>query len=231
MLQKIGCERRNKTLVIEKNHIYDFKKEFWVALDIKKNQWETRRDDLLEWLTNFYDYELYDGRPIRIFIKEIYGTYQPLPRKNLITTQQKHEDYKDFTIAALGTEFKPNSKAKVTREAIHSFGHQKYGHDNVQGVSKRYVGPVFDEYGESNGVRRWVWYTTYEPLDERTLERWRAIMAEEHISEQEAANAFYRQEQGEDISREQGYFKRARERFIDEFGSCAILVADWRLKR
>ena len=31
-------------------------------------------------------------------------------------------------------------------------------------------------------------------------------MSEESISETEAANAFYKQEQGEDISKEKGYF-------------------------
>ena len=216
---------------IEKGQIYDFKKEFWLLTGIKKNQWESRREELLEHIGNFYDYELLDGRPIRIKINEIYGTYQPLPRKNLISMAQKQEDYKMFTIAALGTEFKPNSKAKTTREALSAFGREKYGHDNVQGVSKRYVGPVFDEYGESNGIRRWVWYETYEPLDQQTLERWRQIMFEEHISESEAANAFYRQEQGEDISKEKSYFAAARARFKAEFGSCPILVSDWRLKK
>lgn len=211
--------------------IYDFKTEFWSLTGIKKNQWESRRKDLLEWLNNFYDYELLEGRPIRIKINEIYGQYQPLPRKSVITTEQKQQDYKLFTIAALGNEFKPNSKAKTTREALNAFGREKYGHDNVQGVSKRYVGPIFDEYGESNGIRRWVWYETYEPLDKESLERWRQIMFEEHISEAEAANAFYRQEQGEDISKEKGYFAAARKRFKEEFGSCPILVSDWRLKK
>ena len=218
-------------MIIEKGKIYDFKKEFWAALNIKKNQWETRKEDLLEWISNFYDYEIYYDRPIRIFIKDIYGTYQPLPRKNLATMAQKKEDYKNFTIAALGTEFKPNSKAKVSREAIASFGRERYGHDNTEGVARRFVGPVFNEYGECNNIRRWVWYSTYEPLDAQTLECWRHIMAEEHISEEEAANAFYRQEQGEDISKEKGYFKKARDRFKEEFGEAPILVADWRLKK
>lgn len=200
-------------------------------LAIGRRAWLERKEDLLAWLTNFYDYELIEGRPIRIHIKEVYGEYRTLPRKGANMMQQKKEDYKNFAIASLGTEYKPNSKAKTSREAISTFGYEKYGHTNVQAVSKRYVGPVFDEYGESNGVRRWVWYESYEPLDAQTLERWRAIMAEEHISEQEAANAFYRQEQGEDISKEKGYFTNARERFKAEYGSCPILVADWRLKK
>ena len=56
-------------------------------------------------------------------------------------------------------------------------------------------------------------------------------MSEEHISEQEAASAFYKEQQGEDISKEKGYFKNARTRFKKEFGSTPILVESWRVKR
>lgn len=217
---------------IEKGKVYDFKKEFWALLNIKRNAWEARKDELLEWLDNFFDYELYEGRPMRIYIKEIYGEYRPLPRKinNTELTIKKAQDYEKFAIASLGNEFKPNSKAKTAREAIDAFGYEKYGHTNTEAVTKRFVSPVFDTYGESNGVKHWVWYHSYEPLDEETLARWREIMAEEHISEREAANAFYRQENGEDISQEKKFFANARARFKEEFGSTPILVADWRLK-
>lgn len=62
-------------MIIEAGKIYNFKTEFWPAVGINKGQWENRREDLLEWLTNFYNYELVEGRPIRIFIKEVIGEY------------------------------------------------------------------------------------------------------------------------------------------------------------
>ena len=31
--------------------------------------------DLLTWLSNYFDFEILQGRPIRIEIKEIYGEY------------------------------------------------------------------------------------------------------------------------------------------------------------
>ena len=213
--------------------IYLLKKEFFKENQIPDKQWEKRKQELLDWIGCFYVYELKGSCPIMIVIHEVIGVYEPLPRK--INTQElqlkKQQDYTTFTIAALGTEFKPNSKTKVAREAIVSFGAERYGHENVKYVTNTFVKPAFDTYGESNGIKRWVWYESYEPLDEQTLERWRAIMTEEHISEQEAANAFYRQEQGEDISKEKSYFAKARERFKNEYGSCPILVSDWRLKK
>lgn len=62
--------------MLEANKVYDFKKEFCVELDIPMNQPNRRKEDLLNWLKNFFDYELLDGNPIRIFIKAIYGEYQ-----------------------------------------------------------------------------------------------------------------------------------------------------------
>lgn len=61
--------------MIQKGEIYNFKEEFWKELNISKNSWENRKEDLLAWLENFYDYELLGGRPIRIHIKEVYGEY------------------------------------------------------------------------------------------------------------------------------------------------------------
>lgn len=220
-------------VTIEANKIYNFKTEFWPSVGINKGQWENRREDLLEWISNFYEYELLDGRPIRIHIKEVIGEYQPLPRKmnNRVLTEQKKEDYKNFAIAALGTEFKPNSKRRVAKQGIAAFGKVRYGHISIPAVAERYIGPVFDEYGETDNQKKWVWYSTYEPLDSEALLRWRRIMEEEHIAESEAANAFYRYADGEDISEEIGYFKKARDRFVEEFGEYAVLVPSWRLKK
>lgn len=214
--------------------LYSFKEEFCKELGIPKNQSERRLKELLEWLNNFYEYEFFTGRPNRILIKNIFGDYQPLPRKVSKKYDeleaQKKKDYTDFTIAALGTEFKPNSKAKIARDAIYEFGHKKYQHSNVEGVARRYVKGPFDTYGETDNHNVWVYYETYEPLDLDVLKEWRDILKEEHISEQEAANAFYRQEQGEDISEEKSYYKRAMERFKKEYGCIPVLVKNWRLR-
>lgn len=170
-------------------------------------------NDLLEWLKNFFDYEFYDGKPKRILIKEVYGDYSPLPRKvpsQEALTAEKKEKYTNFTIASLGTEFKPNSQSKVAREAIEDFGKKLYNHTNARAVAERFVREPFKTYGESDNKKVWVWYSTYKKIDNAILEEWRNILREEHIAEDEAANAFYRQEQGEDISVEKGYYKNAQ---------------------
>ena len=216
-----------------KNQVYEFKKEFCKELNITTYQAERRLEDLLEWLKNFFDYEFYDGKPKRILIKEIYGEYQPLPRKvpsQEALTAEKRERYTAFTIAALGTEFKPNSQSKVARDAIEDFGYELYHHTNSEAVVKRFVKEPFKTYGESDNKKVWVWYSTYKKIDSNILDDWRKILREEHIAEDEAANAFYRQEQGEDISVEKGYYKAAQQRFKEKYGDIAVLVTSWKLK-
>lgn len=219
--------------MIEINKVYKFKDEFAKELNIPANQVDRRQKDLLDWLTNFFDYEFYDGCPKRIKVKEIIGEYQPLPRK--ITkaselTKEKKENYKNFTIASLGTEFKPNSQSKVAREAIKSFGAEKYHHTSVKAVVNHYIKEPFQQYGETDNQKIWVWYSTYEKIPTEIIEEWRQILNEEHIGEQEAANAFYRQENGEDISKEKGYYRTAQERFKEKYQDIAVLVTSWKLK-
>lgn len=218
---------------MEVGKTYRFKDEFCKELEIPVNQYTNRREELLEWLENFFDFEFVPGRPHKIRINEIIGEYQPLPSKlpnQAKLTQQKKEDYEQFTIEALGIEFKPNSKSKVAREAITEFGYERYGHTSQEAVAKRYVKEPFERYGETNNNHVWVYYSTYAPLSEDTLARWRIILKEENIAEEQAANAFYKQEQGEDISKEKKYYKNAIERFQREYGDTPVLVQEWKVR-
>lgn len=218
--------------MIKPNTFYKFKTEFAKELNIPNHQVDRRQEELLDWLTNFFDFEFYNECPKRIFIKEVIGEYQPLPRKlpdQSTLTQEKKEKYKDFTIASLGAEFKPNSQTRIAREGIVSFGNKLYHHKNYKAVAERYVREPMKKYGESDNKKIWVWFSTYEPLDDEILTDWRNILAQEKISEKEAACAFYRQEQGEDVSEEKSFFKKAQERFIEKYSDFAVLVSRWRL--
>lgn len=53
-----------------KQGIYLFKEEFCKELKIPQNQYNRRQDDLLIWLSNYYDFELLKGCPIRIHVRE-----------------------------------------------------------------------------------------------------------------------------------------------------------------
>lgn len=211
---------------------YVLKTEFFDALGIKQRQWERRREDLLCWLNLFFEYELIGKKPIQIEIKRVIKEYESLPRKGYdkIVSEEKEKDYEEFTYDALGEEFKPNSKSRVARNAIKSFGLKKYNHTSVEAVAKRYVKPAFEKYGENDGNQIWVWYTTYEEPDADVVARWRRLLAEYKIDEQAAAKAFYKQQNGEDISEEIGFYKQAQCAFKAEFGDILVLVKKWKRK-
>lgn len=218
--------------MIEKG-IYLFKEELCPMLGISKYQCERRQKDLLTWLTNFFDYELVQGKPLRIKIEEVYGEYVAMPRKVMgerELSSEKKEKYKLYTIASLGTEFKPNSQRKIARDAINEFGYTMYNHTNAEAVAKRYIKEPFNQYGETDNKKVWVWYSSYEKIADDIVEEWRTILSDERISEEEAACAFYRQEQGEDISEQKKYYKIAQERFRDKYKDIAVLVTSWKLK-
>ena len=188
--------------------------------------------DLLTWLSNYFDFEILQGRPIRIKIKEIYREYQQMPRKlprqdELNAKKQKF--YKVFTIAALGPEFKPNSKMKVARDAIAA--NKEFNHTSAKAVADRYIKPIFDEYGESDGKKKWVYYETYTLLEEKELEDWTVIRRKHEIDDQEAANAFYQMAQGEDVSKQVSAYRRAMDEFFEKHGDFPVLVQSWRVKR
>nr|DAG46997.1 MAG TPA: hypothetical protein [Caudoviricetes sp.] len=155
----------------------------------------------------------------------------PRKLKSKELTEKKKKDYETFTIAALTPEYKPNSKTKIAREAMYSFGTEVYGHTNVRAVVDRYIREPFNKYGETNNKSIWVMYPSYDPMPDELVDDWRAILKEEHIGEEEASNAFYRQAEGEDISKEINYFKKARDRFKEKHHFTPILVKEWRLKR
>lgn len=219
---------------IEKNKTYNFKTEFCPALGITKYQIDRRKDDLLIWLSNFYDYIFISGRPERIEIHDIYGEYQPMPRKVAALsqlTQEKKEYYANYVKNHFSLDFAPNSKMRMSRNAINAGGYEKFGHLNPKTVAYTYIKEPFERYGENDNTYIWAFYSTYKPLDQKSSDRWHAILQREHIDEEQAANAFYRSAQGEDVSQEQSYYKKALEAFEEEFNDIPVRVQNWRLKR
>ena len=68
-------------------------------------------------------------------------------------------------------------------------------------------------------------------MSQEVVDNWRNILREENIGEQEAANAFYRAAEGEDTTREQGYYANAKKRFKEIYGDIPVLVKSWKLKK
>ena len=207
------------------------RKELSQKYNIPRSQWDKKHDDLLDHLQDFMNIKEIKSETGR-YTYEIEGEMPEfIPNLCKRTLEQRKKDYEDFTIKALGTEFKPNSKSKIAREAISSFGREKYGHYSQESVVKIYVKEPFDKYGVTNNHQVWVDYKTYKPLSAEVLTDWRNILKEERIDEAAAAKAFYREQQGEDISQEKSFYKCALERFKAKYNTMPILVKEWRANK
>lgn len=221
---------------IECGKPYRFRKEFCPMLGISDYQVTRRKEDLLAWLTNFYEYDFKESprESAIIVIKEIIGEYQQMPRKlpkQDALTQQKKRDYENYTIASLTPQFQPESGCHIAREAIDDFGYSKYGHTNDERISRDYVMPALKKHGEKSKRYIWVWYTSYRPLNSEELDTWITILKEEHIDEKAAANAFYRKAKGENIDKEISYYQKALKRIQKLYHNTPVNVGEWRLRQ
>ena len=216
--------------MIEVNKEYTFT-DFCKELEISSYAQRRRLDDLLEWLKEFYVYDFTKSRPYKIIIHEILGKFEPLPRNPPLQRDaiaKKKEDYAKFTYEALGDEYKPNSKSKIAREAIDSFGRKRYGHTNSKYISAAYVKEPFSKYGQTNDKWVWVDFYTYEPMSKEQVSRWKEILKEEHLSDEEIIQNFHARMHDEEIPPEETYYKKALDRIAEELGILPVYVRYWK---
>jgi hypothetical protein len=215
------------------NKIYLFKEEFMPLLGITNYQYKYRKDDLMNWLKDFFNYEILKGKPIRINIIEQFGEYEALPKQGQEKiTQQKQKDYEDYVIEHLPKEFTPMSKTRMSQNAINDFGKERYKHYNQEAVNRRYVGPAMDTHGEKTNERYWCWYKSYTQLEQEVLEDWRNILVKWKCTEKEVYAAFCEKNSTKDeteMVRLEGAFKAAMMDFTSKYGDKLVCIPKWKI--
>lgn len=105
------------------------------VLHISKRQWDSRRNELLEYLKLFFDYEIsLIGRSYCFNIKEQYAEYEPLPRKT------KYVEVASFYANEVDCilKYKPrNTGANLAREIIDKNNQW----DHKEGTAANYIRP------------------------------------------------------------------------------------------
>lgn len=215
--------------------VYLFKEEFMPLLKITNYQYRHKKNELLEWLKDFFEYEILEGRPIRINILQQIGEYEPLPTKDQKQkTKKKQDDYENYVIEHLPKEFAPMSKARMTRDAVNDFGKEKYNHTNLEAVNKRYVGPAMETHGQKTEERYWCWYKTYKQLPQEVVDDWRTILAKWKCTEKEVYAAFCSKQASKDdaeMIRVEGAFKSAMAEFLSKYDDRIIFIPKWKINK
>lgn len=196
---------------------------------ITEYAWKNRHDELIEYLREYMDITEHESDTHR-FSYEIKGempeSIPKIPRKS--QRGEKVEDYSVYVRGHLPYEFQPYSKSFMARKAIDDFGRDKYSHNSSKYITQAFVSPAMNKYGEHNDENVWVDYRTYEPLTDEQMSIWMEILRQQKIGEKEAANAFYADAQGEDISDAKNRFQIARKIFQNQFGFLPVRVNKWR---
>jgi hypothetical protein len=201
--------------------------------NISNNDWARRHDDLIEYLNQFMNIKEENENGRYYYIIEAEESELPefipkIPRK--INKQERYDDYENFTIKALGTELKPNSKAKIAREAIEDFGRKKYNHNSQKYVAKEYISPFVEKHGEHTDYMIWVDCETYFPLDDDQLTFLRETFKNQNLTEKKMAEAFVKIQEGEDVTEEEAAYKKVINLFRDKYAFYPIKVYKWKVK-
>lgn len=221
-------------LQVQKNTTYNFTKEFMPGLGITKNSWNTRKQDIKEWLKEFYDYTLSDTRPMLITIHAVYGDYEPLPRKSRTISEeskQKITDYDNYVKQHLTPEFQIISKAKMARDAIEDFGLDKYSHYSHEAVARRYTGPAMEKYGEKGDNYYWVWYEDYTQPTEEILHEWFDLLKAHRVTDKDIVAAFNEDVElnvSKNIDSAKERYKAAMYEFKAKYGDIVVRSGEWR---
>lgn len=221
-------------LQVQKNTTYNFTKEFMPGLGITKNSWNTRKQDVKDWLKEFYDYTLSDTRPMLITIHAVYGDYEPLPRKSRTISEeskQKITDYDNYVKQHLTPEFQIISKAKMARDAIEDFGLDKYSHYSHEAVARRYTGPAMEKYGEKGENYYWVWYEDYTQPTEEILHEWFALLKAYQVTDKDIVAAFNEDVElnvSKNIDSAKERYKAAMYEFKAKYGDIVVRSGEWR---
>ena len=219
---------------VKENTTYNFIQEFMPGLGITTYAWEKRRQDIKDWLKEFYDYTLTDTRPILITINAVYGDYKPLPRKSRTISEeskQKIIDYDNYVKHHLTSEFQIISKAKMARDAIKDFGSVKYSHRSHKAVAYRYTGPAMEKYGEKGENYYWVWYEDYTQPTEEILHEWFDLLKAYQVTDKDIVAAFNEDVElnvSKNIDSAKERYKAAMYEFKAKYGDIVVRSGEWR---
>lgn len=198
---------------------------------LKPNQWRDRHDDVMKYLQGFMDIteQVSDTGRFKYVIEGDLpekGSIPPLPRRGY----DAEEDYVDFIIKDLGTEYRPNSKTREAKRAILEFAGSKYGHTSEEYVRKNYAGPAMDRYGEKSGKRVWVDTRDYSPLNEQQLSFLQENLDKQCPYTRKELLTMVGQKQEFELAQVRGNFGKVLNEFKDKYGFMPYCAQEWKAK-
>lgn len=189
------------------------------VLSISNRQWDERKEEVLEHIKLYFDYEIaLKGRSYIFIIKQQYAEYEPLPRKN--KSQEISQFYADETDHILKYKQR-NTAANLARE-ITTYNN-KYKH--AEGTAENYIRP----YLKTNyAVKAKAWCSidyenfTYNEISSEQLKYLKEQFTK-YLNQQSTADIISEQEAGyitkdEAYEKIKGNYDEAIDAFKKKFG-------------
>lgn len=122
------------------------------TLSISQKQWNSRKNELLEHLKTYFDYEIVkEGRCYNFIIYEQFAEYEPLPRKN--KKPEIIQFYREQVVQEV-QEQPWNTGSNIARNIQHK-GHNQYEH-KVDTMAN-YIRPIIKEvYITPGTISQWM---------------------------------------------------------------------------
>ena len=227
---------------------YSFKEEFCKQiLEERVNVYERQRKSFLQWLEEFFDYELIKSRPLKIIIYKIKKEYEYFPKydisKRLEIRKERENMIKDYIINVI---FKEDFYAEIY------LSYAKIARDmqkrrlildiNWRTLAYNYVKPVLNGIAEKIPPKDYVWKDNYKPLERKEVEAWYVVL-KRYFDKQETmenilaweeliqANdeADYTNMQKVINKQKRQYYRKAQREFEAEHGDFPIKAYKWKL--
>lgn len=208
--------------------------ELCKLLEISRDTLKRRRDEIMDYLSLFWDYEIIsEGRTNYYVVKEEHSKIAPLPRKTRV--KEMKEFYSEKTHSII--DKKPwNSGSNIAREICAT--------DNVFAHSEKtardYVRPVLKNDFEIADDKQWmrINYLTfsYDPLDEEELNYLKEMFKRYIGRDAEVIADIISEQRSGYLSKEEAYDKinntydTAMDKFKEKYGFRPIKVAKYELK-
>lgn len=188
-------------------------------LHISKRQWDERKEEVLEWLKVFFNYEInLKGHSYQFIIKEQYCEYEPLPRKSKVPEMKAfYENEADHIL-----KYKPrNTGANIARE----INARNNVYEHAEGTIANYIRPYLKANYTIN-EKEWCYIDyitfTYNVIPEEQL-KYLKTQFEKYLSSSTTADIIADVEAGY-ITKDEGYnnlkchYNDAINAFRDKYG-------------
>lgn len=160
--------------------------EFKTILHITKWQWEEKKEELLEHLKIYFNYEITRvGRGYCVEVFEQYAEYEPLTRKNSVKEMSNY--YYECTKEEV-KEQPWNTGSNIARNII---AKDKNVYEHAEGTIGNYVRPIVKEkFTSPNSETQWMKASkdglSYEPLTEEELAYLKTLLEQKNVNNNKA---------------------------------------------